>query len=142
MRFPGEAMPKSFIQVARQRETFRRTEGQSNPGRRRMTENKPERAGLIRKQRCGIPDVFALRGRAIPDAPHSLPGRAVAPSLPRSGFRQFHSTLELRWLVILDPEIGVIQCSDPFYLIVGELWAFRTRREFGELLFIVNVRER
>jgi len=23
-----------------------------------------------------------------------------------------------------------------------ELWAFRTRREFGELLFIVNVRER
>jgi porphobilinogen deaminase len=51
----------------------------------------------------------------------------------RSRFRQFHSTLELRWLVILDPEIGVIQCSDPFYLIVGELWAFRTRREFGQL---------
>jgi hypothetical protein len=63
-------------------------------------------------------------------------------SLPRSRFRQFHSTLELRWLVILDAEIGVIQRSDPFYLIVGELWAFRTRREFGELLFIVNVRER
>ena len=32
-----------------------------------------------RKQRCGIPDVFALRGRAIPDAPHSTPGRAGAP---------------------------------------------------------------
>ena len=61
---------------------------------------------------------------------------------PRSRFRQFHSTLELRWLVILGAEIGVIQRSDPFYLIVGELWAFRTRREFGELLFIVNVRER
>jgi hypothetical protein len=61
--------------------------------------------------------------------------------LPRSRFRQFHSALELRWLV-LGAEIGVIQRSDPFYLIVGELWAFRTRRESGELLFIVNVRER
>ena len=71
----------------------------------------------------------------------SLPGRGSA-SLPRSRFRQFHSTLELRWFVILDAEIGVIQRSDPFYLIVGELWAFRTRREFGELLFIINVRER
>src|ERR1700676_4366984 len=77
------------------------------------------------------------------------PGRAAVHtrtrgcvSLPRSRFRQFHSTLELRWLVILDAEIGVIQRSDPFYLMFGELWAFRTRREFGELLFIVNVRER
>src|SRR3981189_2985907 len=78
---------------------------------------------------------------AIPDALYSLPGRGSA-SLPRSRFRQLHSTLDLRWLVILDAEIGVIQRSDPFYLIVGELWAFRTRREFGELLFIVNVRER
>jgi hypothetical protein len=71
-----------------------------------------------------------------------LTGTRGSASLQRSRFRQFHSILELRWLVILDTKIGVIQRSDPFYLIVGELWAFRTRREFGELLFIVNVRER
>ena len=66
--------------------------------------------------------------------------RYVSPALPR--FRQFHRTLELRWLVILDAEIGLIQRSDPFHLIVGEFWAFRTRRKFRELSFIVNVRER